>query len=65
MSNTDANVLRLAARNQIMAMIDRRREIEGDMGIGASIERQILSQELAGMEESCESPADAGASIPR
>jgi hypothetical protein len=65
MSNTDAKVLRLAARKQIIAIIDRRREIEGDAGIGASIERQILSEELAEMEENCESPAEADASLAR
>jgi len=55
MFNTDAIAFRLAARNQIMEIIDRRRELECDRGIGASIERQILTRELAELEENCES----------
>jgi hypothetical protein len=34
-----------------MEIIDRRRETEFDMDIGASVERQILSRELAELEE--------------
>ena len=53
---TDTDVLRLAARKQIMEIIDRRRAMECDMGIGASIERQILAQELAELDEDYEPP---------
>ena len=42
MHDIDENVLRLAARSRIIEIIHRRRAMEGDMGIGASIERQIL-----------------------
>ena len=59
MSNTDLS--RLAARKEIMTIIDRRRESEGDLGIGASIERQILSRELGEMEEDCESAGESEA----
>lgn len=55
MCNTDENAQRLAARKQVMEIIHRRRELESDMGIGASIERQILLQELAELEENRES----------
>lgn len=55
MCDRDQNALRFAARNQIMEIIRRRRAIECDMGIGASIERQIRSRELAELEENRES----------
>lgn len=51
MCDRDARALRLKARFQIIELIDRRREAEGDMGIGASIERRILDSELADLEE--------------
>ena len=55
MCDGNGNAERLAARKQIMEIIHRRREMEADVGIGASIERQILSQELAELEENRES----------
>jgi hypothetical protein len=55
MCDGNDNAERLAARKQVMEIIRRRRELESDMGIGASIERQILSQELAELEENRES----------
>jgi hypothetical protein len=64
MSDTDPIAYRLAARVRILDLIDRRREIEGDMGIAAAIERHILSRELADLEvdgESCVLDRDSSA----
>ena len=52
---TVADAFRLAARKQILEIIDRRRAVERDTGIGASIERQILARELAELDQDCES----------
>ncbi len=41
---------RLAAYKEILENIAVRRERERDPGVGASIERQILSQELSYLE---------------
>lgn len=38
------------ARVRILQLIDRRRAVEGDDGIGASIERQILADECQKLE---------------
>lgn len=51
MFDKDATTRRLTLRTHIMDIIDRRRETELDMGIGASVERQILSRELAELED--------------
>jgi hypothetical protein len=42
---------RLVLRAAILAEIAARRILEGDPGIGASIERQIIDRELAQLEE--------------
>ena len=42
---------RLSLRKRIIDLIDQRREREGDAGIGGSIERCILADELALIEE--------------
>jgi hypothetical protein len=42
---------RLECRKQILDLIDARRQREGDPGIGGSIERCILAQELAQTEQ--------------
>ena len=51
MRDKDPQALRLADRKKVMEIIRRRRAIECDMGIGASIERQIRSREVAEREE--------------
>ena len=59
MTNTGEDALRLAACKAILELIDRRRADERDEGIGVSIERQILSRELAELEEEACVPASA------
>lgn len=46
----DDGARRLARRKLILDLIDTRRVRESDPGIGASIERQILAEELSSME---------------
>ena len=50
MPDTDENVPRQAAYEEILEIIYRRRQMESDPGIGSSIERQIQSRGLGGLD---------------
>lgn len=45
---------RLAARKRVLDLIDTRRLREGDQGIGGSIERQIITEELGTVQKAAE-----------
>ncbi len=51
--------LRLEGRKQILELIYRRRVAEGNDGIGAAVERRILTEELAYLEDA-DTPGDIG-----
>jgi hypothetical protein len=50
MTKIDDPKVRYQVRMRILELIDRRRADECDIGIGASIERQILAEECEGLE---------------
>jgi hypothetical protein len=63
MTKIDDPKVRYHARMQILELIDRRRLVECDSGIGASIERQILAEECEKLDR--DSSSECVVSAPR
>jgi|SRR5271165_5340864 len=61
--NDSDTAARLALRKRILDLIDQRRESERDAGIGGSIERRIIAEELALIEQHTRSYEEVESSL--